>query len=187
MPDYFIKLTTDHKPLIGTILGLMHYWMFPEKCFETAAIAVGIMILLDIFTKYVAIANQNDGYRAAVKSKKISSNALWKGTSIKIYSYAIIFLVAGLSYQVTFFKQVSIFLATVIYTVVFLREVQSIVENLNESGADLGWLLMWSRKKEGQILDANSTVAAATTQGTTTIHNDIDVKRERVKDYDKLV
>lgn len=156
MPEYFMKLTADHKPLIGTILGFMHYWMFPEKCFETAAIAVGIMILLDIITKYVAISRQNDGYRAALKSKKISSNALWKGTSIKIYSYAIIFLVTGLSYQVTFFKQASIFLSTVVYTVVFLREFQSILENLNESGADLGWLLIWSRKKEKQILEDDS-------------------------------
>lgn len=187
MTDYFTKLTTDHKPLLGTLLGLLHYWMFPEKCFETAAIAVGIALMADILTKYVALSVKNGGLRTAFKEKKISSNAFWKGTSIKLYSYLVVFLLAGASYRVTFFTQVSVFLSTVVYTVIFLREAQSIIENLNDAGADLEWLLVWTRKKEKQILDdgvkSSATAATSAATGTTSI----DVKRERVKDYDKLV
>ncbi len=47
-------------------------------------------------------------------------------------------------------------MATVVYTVVFLREAQSILENLCDAGADLQWLLIWTRKKEKQILEDDS-------------------------------
>jgi hypothetical protein len=68
----------------------------------------------------------------------------------------VVFILTGLSYRVTFFTQVSVFMATVVYTVVFLREAQSILENLCDAGADLQWLLIWTRKKEKQILEDDS-------------------------------
>ena len=36
----------------------------------------------------------------------------------------------------------------------FLREGQSVIENLVDGGADLKWLLFWMKKKEDQILDS---------------------------------
>lgn len=46
-----------------------------------------------------------------------------------------------------------VFFATVVNAVMFLREGQSVIENLVDGGADLGWLLFWMRKKEKQILE----------------------------------
>ena len=51
-------------------------------------------------------------------------------------------------------EQLSIFFATVVYSIIFLREAQSILENLCDAGADLKWLLIWTRKKQEQILES---------------------------------
>ena len=79
----------------------------------------------------------------AVRSCTISSNRLWEGTKIKIFSYLIVAILAGLSYRVVQLEQLSIFFATVVYSIIFLREAQSILENLCDAGADLKWLLIW--------------------------------------------
>jgi hypothetical protein len=54
--------------------------------------------------------------------------------------------------------QASVFLATVVYTVIFLREAQSILENLCDAGADFKWLLLWAKKKERQILEDDKEI-----------------------------
>jgi phage-related holin len=138
------------------VKGVMHYTLFPEKCFETAAMAVGVAVILDILTKYISLAKGAGGFIKAIKKRDISSNALWEGTSIKVFSYFVVFILAGLSYRVTMLTQASVLLATVVYAVIFLREAQSILENLCDAGADLNWLLVWTRKKEKQILEDDS-------------------------------
>jgi hypothetical protein len=63
-------------------------------------------------------------------------------------------ILAGLSYRVAPLKEMGIFFATVVYAVMFLREGQSVVENLMDGGADLGWLLFWVKRKQKQILES---------------------------------
>lgn len=152
---YIEKAISGAKPLWGTILAIASYIMFPDKAYCTAAIGVGGAILLDILTKYIALAHQNNGFKNALQQRKIFSKTLWEGTRIKLVSYLIVFILAGLAYRVTMLKQVSVFLATVVYAVIFLREVQSNLENLCDAGADLKWLLIWTKKKEKQILESD--------------------------------
>ncbi len=154
MNNYIEKLISGTKPIWAFFISCINYVLFPDKAYQTAAIAVGGAILLDIITKYIALSKGAGGYQKAVKTKIIYSKTLWDGTRIKLVSYLIVFILAGLSYRVTMLTQVSVFLATVVYTVIFLREAQSILENLCEAGADLKWLLIWTRKKEKQILEA---------------------------------
>ena len=54
--------------------------------------------------------------------------------------------------------EASVFLATVVYTVIFLRESQSVIENLCDAGADLNWLLIWTKKKQKQILETDEVI-----------------------------
>lgn len=152
---YIEKVASGTKPFWGTLIAIISYIMFPDKAYFTAAIAVGGAILLDIFTKYIAISSREGGYRKAVKEKKIWSKTLWQGTSIKLVSYLVVFILAGLGYRLTMLKTACIFIGTVVYTVIFLREAQSIIENLCDAGADLKWLLIWTKKKEKQILDSD--------------------------------
>jgi len=89
----------------------------------------------------------------AVRACSISSNKLWEGTRIKLFSYLVVAILAGLSYRVVQLEQLSIFFATVVYSIIFLREAQSILENLCDAGADLKWLVIWTKKKQDQILE----------------------------------
>jgi hypothetical protein len=126
--------------------------MFPDAAYIPAAIAVGISFALDLFTKLNALAKNNGGYYNAIHKKIILSDTLWRKTSIKLYSYLIIFILAGLSARVTPLEIVGIGIATLAYSVIFIRELQSNIENLIEAGAD--WLkpfLSWSKQKEKDI------------------------------------
>lgn len=151
--DYLHKCFNGSKPFAAALLGALQYLLFPDTAFQTAAYAVGTCMLLDILTKYVALSAQSGGYWKAVRACRIRSRMLWDGTRIKLYAYLIVGILVGLSYRVVQLEQVSVFFGTVVYAVLFLRETQSILENLVDAGADLGWLLLWAKRKERQILE----------------------------------
>jgi uncharacterized membrane protein len=152
MKEYILKATEGCKPFVAFCISITSYILFPKQGFLTAFRSVIGAMLLDILTKYVALSHESGGFRQAIITKNIYSKNLWEGTKIKIYSYLIVFILAGLSYRVAPISNVSVFLATTIYTVLFLREAQSIVENLIDAGADLNWLLAFTKNKEKEIL-----------------------------------
>lgn len=153
--QYFERAMETASPFCALLITIINYVLFPDQAFFTAFVAVGAAILLDIITKYIALSRLSGGLRAAVKTRKICSQTLWEGTRIKLISYLVVFILAGLSYRVTMLAEASVFLATVVYTVIFLRESQSVIENLCDAGADLNWLLIWTKKKQQQILDSD--------------------------------
>lgn len=150
--DYFRHAFEGCKPFFAFLMSSTMYVMFPEKAYITAFYAVVGTMLLDILTKYYAIARQYGGLWKSVKERHIHSNKMWNGTKNKIFSYLIIFILAGLSYRVAPATGVSVFLATTIYSVLFLRETQSILENLVDAGNDVGWLLMFVKNKQIEVL-----------------------------------
>lgn len=153
MTDYIEKTFSGLKPVLGSIFGAFCYLCFPDKAYQTAAMAVGIAMLLDIVTKYMALSHEAKGYRNAIKTKKIFSGTLWEKTKVKLTAYLIIAILAGLAYRVTPLEKVGVFFGTIVYAVIFLRESQSILENLYDAGADVEWLIKWSKKKQNKILD----------------------------------
>ncbi len=155
--DYCSKAASGSKPFWGCLLGVLNYILFPDEAFFTAAVAVGGTMILDIITKYVALSAKNGGFCNAFKTRAINSNSFWSGTAIKLYSYLVIAILAGLSYRVVQLEQVSVFFASVVYTILFLREVQSICENLRDAGAPVEWLIFWTKKKQDQILETDDT------------------------------
>jgi len=150
--EYIAKAFTGLKPLYGSIVGLISYLFFPERAYFLALIAVVIAATMDIVTKIYAIIKVNDGYRKAVKSGRLFSKSLWQGTEVKIFSYLTVTLLTGLSYRVIFLKEAGILLASFVYSVMFMREFQSNIENLCEAGADLQWLLLFARKKNHHLM-----------------------------------
>lgn len=151
--EYIIKLFTGMKPYVGFILALLHKLLFPDSTYLNAAVAVGIAMLLDLLTKMWSIAKINGGYIRAVKTKALYSKTLWEKTSAKFIAYFCVAILAGLSYRVTPLANVGVFFATVVYSVMFLREAQSVIENLCDTGADLKWLAKWAKKKEKTVLE----------------------------------
>ena len=150
--DYLIKAFSGAKPLIAGIISVLTYVLFPHADFKYALLAVTIAAFLDIFTKSYAIIKKNGGYIKAVKSGRLFSRTLWERSIVKIFSYLIIFILTGLSYRVVFLKEASVILASFIYSVIFLREFQSNIENLIDAGADLGWLKVFIKKKHDKLI-----------------------------------
>ena len=61
-------------------------------------------------------------------------------------------ILTGLSYRVIYLKEAGIIIASFVYSVMFMREFQSNIENLIEAGADLHWLLLFSKKKNKDLM-----------------------------------
>lgn len=150
--EYIAKAFTGLKPLYGSIVGLISYLFFPEKAYYLALMAVITAATMDIITKVYAISKVNGGYRQAVRSGKLFSKTFWQGTEVKIFSYLTVTLLTGLSYRVIFLKEAGVLLASFVYSVMFMREFQSNIENLCEAGADLNWLLLFAKKKNTDLM-----------------------------------
>ncbi len=152
--DYIHRNIEGLKPLAAFVIGGLNYLLFPDVAFQTALYAVGGSIIIDIYTKMWAISRKHGGYINAIRKCEMRSQTLWEGTRIKIHAYLIVAILVGLSYRVVYFQELSIFVGSVVYCVMFLRELQSVAENLVEGGSDLRWLLIWAKKKEKQILES---------------------------------
>lgn len=153
---YMAKAWQAVHPAWVAFISLVNYVLFPDDAFIPAAISLIISMILDIVTKYYAVKHSNKcTWFECFKSRKLSSNQLWFGSRKKIISYLIIMILAGLSVRVTMLTDVAVFLSTIAYSVMFLRESQSVVENLIDAGHDdLKWLLFWLKRKESRVLES---------------------------------
>nr|WP_277603135.1 phage holin family protein [Brevibacillus sp. SYP-B805] len=141
-------------------MSVVNYVLFPDDAFVPASIAVGSAMLLDIITKYYAVCVNNGGFREALRTRKLSSASLWKGTQRKLISYLVIMVLCGLSVRVTMLTSVAVFIATVAYSIMFLRESQSVIENLIDAGhEDLEWFLFFLKRKQSKVLEEDGGIA----------------------------
>ena len=163
------------KPILGLVMSAIGYIMFPEKAYFISLMAVLGAAFLDIITKSYAICKRNGGYKKATKAGELFSKSLWTGTETKIISYLTISILTGLSYRVIYLKEAGIFVASFVYSVMFMREFQSNVENLMEAGADLDWLLLFSKKKNKDLLEKEG------------IKEETSPKEEVNEDYEKRI
>lgn len=152
MPEYIEKAFTGAKPFIAALLSFLWYVCFPDRAFLIALCCVIGAAFLDIVTKSISISKNNGGFVNAIKIRKLFSKTLWTGTVTKIYAYAIVCILTGLAYRVIFLKEAGIILGSFVYSVMFMREFQSNIENLVEAGADLRWLLLFAKKKNKDLM-----------------------------------
>lgn len=149
----YIKSVQETNSVVSFLLGTIGYIFFPEQAYLTAFCAVLGVMVLDVITKYYSIAVNHGGLWKSLKNKHINSNSMWKGTSRKIFSYLMIFIMVGLSYRVSPVAGVASFLGTVVYALLFFRECQSILENLDDAGSDVKWLLKIVKNRKKKILE----------------------------------
>lgn len=152
MTEYIEKAFSGAKPFLGAVLAFFTYVCFPDKTFLIAICAVIGASFLDIVTKSISITKNNGGFVNAIKTHKLFSKTLWTGTVTKIYAYTIVCILTGLAYRVIFLKEAGIILGSFVYSVMFMREFQSNIENLVEAGADLRWLLLFAKKKNKDLM-----------------------------------
>lgn len=150
----FINRVLDSvKPAVAILWAAITWVMFPESCYIGWCVAVWIGALLDLLTRWYAIFKKNGGIAQAFKTRAWNSEAMYHKTSIKIISYLVIQILAGLSVRFVSIPYISTAVAAVIYSFLFFREFASNIENLIEAGAEyLRPLLFWIKKKEKEVL-----------------------------------
>ncbi|MDY0388320.1 MAG: phage holin family protein [Methanolobus sp.] len=167
--EYLNKAFEGLKPCVAVALNAIAYIMFPNRTLMLALSMVLGAAFMDIITKWVAISKVNGGYLNAVKGGMLSSRTMWEGTRTKIFAYLVVAILTGMSYRVVYLQELGIFLASFVYTIMFLREAQSNIENLCVAGADLKWLLVFIRKKEREVIkkynDPNDSTKSQKSKG----------------------
>ena len=149
--DYWGTIGEGGKAFGASVLAALCYVMFPQQIYQTSFFVVAGVILLDTYTKMLAISCQNGGYRNARRSKHLRSKTWWDGIWKKLQTLIIMSILAGLSYRVAPLESVGVFLATFVYAMMFLREAQSVLENLDDAGYDVSWLLIFVKRKQDQL------------------------------------
>lgn len=153
LSEYLQKAFDTVQPISAFLLSVIMYVLFPEDTYISAFCAVIVVMVLDVLTKYYCIAHNNNGLICCIKTGKIRSETLWRGTSRKIMDYLVIFVMVGLSYRVSPVAGVVVFLGTVVYGFIFLRECQSILENLEDAGHDVGWALSIVKRRKTKLME----------------------------------
>lgn len=150
--DYLGKAWNKVQPFAAGIVTLVNYLIFPENAYKSAAIALSVAVFIDIITKYYYYSKMNNGLKNAIREHYIRSECLWMGAKRKIISYLVVMILCGLSIRVTMLVQVTVFISTFAYSMMFLRECQSILENLIDAGhTELDWFLIFIRKKQEAV------------------------------------
>jgi len=154
MDDLITKAWESVRPGFALAWACITWLIFPEESFVVWCAALWIAVALDLITRWYAIFKKAGGIRKALKSKVSNSKEMYEKTSIKIISYLVIQILAGLSIRLVDIPYVSNIVATVVYSFLFFREFASNIENLVEAGADyLEPLLFWVKKKEKDVLE----------------------------------
>lgn len=156
--SYLLSAWVTVNPVLKWLISGVAWVLFPTSTgvFLLYAKILCIAIVVDLITKYYAIASNNGGLWNALKTGKISSNRMWLGTRRKIVSYLVIMIFVGLGYRFEILQGVVEFLGTLAYAVMFLREGQSVAENLMEAGhKDVKWFAMILKRKEEELLEQN--------------------------------
>lgn len=150
---YLYKCLLYAKPIWVLFTTVISYVLFPDNSYYPASYALIAALLLDIASKYYAIAHKNGGFFNALKTKKITSESLWIGTRKKLVGVLIVMILCGLSYRLTPFSAIPVFFQTVCFSILFYREAQSVIENFIDAGyEDLRWMLVLVKKKQKEVI-----------------------------------
>lgn len=142
--------------LWGLLLGVLTYLVDPTAAFY----ALWVAVLFDLLTKIVALAVKNGGLVRATRERIINSHTMFYRTFIKVLAYFTMTVLAHQSKAIVAIEAVPIIFSTIIYSILFLVEVHSIIENLIEAGAeDLKPLLMrFEREKQRAVEGAGDMI-----------------------------
>ena len=155
----FSKAISTVNPVVAAVFAGITWVMFPEQSFIPWFIALWIAVALDLFTKWFSIFVKAKGIVKAIKTKAWNSEAMFQKTAVKIVSYLVIQILAGLSIRFVGIPIICNAIATAIYSFLFFREFSSNIENLIDAGADdLKPLLFWLKKKEADLTEDHVSI-----------------------------
>ena len=155
MTQYLKKLfQVDFLFLVSGAGALLNKFLFPEKQYFYGAAAVLIIMVLDLCTKLFSLSRQGGGVKRALITHKISSSAFARGTTDKLLVFGIMLIICGCAYRLTIIDAVAVWFTQLVYTLMFLRDLLSILENLRDGG--VGGLSVFQKavkKKMSEYVD----------------------------------
>lgn len=133
----------------GTALGVFTFLVEPTAAFY----ALWVAVLFDLLSKIAAISYRHGGLVAATRCKALNSHTMFYRTFIKVLAYFTMTVLAHQSKAIVAIEGVDILFSTIIYSILFLVEVHSIIENLIEAGCDdlRPLLLRFQREKNRAV------------------------------------
>ncbi|MDD3570231.1 MAG: phage holin family protein [Lachnospiraceae bacterium] len=135
MEQYLKKLfQVDLLFLVSGLGTFLYKFLFPQRQYFYGAAAVLVIMILDLGTKLFSLSRQGGGIKAALVTHKISSSAFARGTTDKLLVYGIMLIICGCAYRLTVIDIIAIWFTQLVYTLMFLRDLLSILENLNDAG-----------------------------------------------------
>lgn len=153
--------------LCGLLIGFCAYLIKPSAAFYALWIAVG----LDLLTKIVQLSYGSGGFFKAIQSQRLNSKTMFQKAFIKIIAYFTLTVVAYQSKYIVSIEAVPILFSTIIYSILFLVEAHSIIENLIGAGCDdLKPLLMRFDNEKKRAIEGTGNIVSdiCTTRATET-------------------
>lgn len=156
----YIRKLFDNRALTAislftsTAVSLTYKFLFPEKQYLYGALAVLVIMVLDLATKLFSLSRQGGGLRQSLAEKKISSKAFARGTFDKLLVFGIMLIICGCAYRLTVISDLAVWFTQLVYTLMFLRDLLSILENLRDAG--VGGLSIFQKavkKKMSEYVD----------------------------------
>ena len=149
MGEYLKKLFhVDSLFFISSVGAFLYRFLFPEKQYLYGAGAVLIIMVLDLATKLFSLSRQGGGLRQSLAEKKISSRAFARGTFDKLLVFGIMMIICGCAYRLTIIDAIAVWFTQLVYTLMFLRDLLSILENLRDAGVSGLSIFQKAVKKE---------------------------------------
>lgn len=146
----YIKKLFDNRIInaIGTVWGAIIAFLFPTSTILTASGAVLLIVGLDLLTKLYALARQHGGFKNAFRTQKITSQKFAKGTLDKLIIFGVLLVIGGCAHNILVVEELAIWFTQIVFSIMFLRDTLSILENLHDAGiAGLGIFKKILKKK----------------------------------------
>ena len=148
---FFQAMTNIYFWAVAIVAYMVGY---PDK--TQFLIIVLMLFVLDIFTRFIAIARENNGLFKAFLLKKLSSRKFINGFITKLVGYFVILTIANFSVKAEEIALIGTMISTVCYCGLFFYEAISLAENLRDIGfvAANGFLHKFKAEKD-KLLGTN--------------------------------
>lgn len=141
---------------ISSISSFLLGFLFPETQYLYSSLAVLGIMLLDLLTKLYALKRQSGGWKNSVCQQHINSFSLFRGTIDKLLVFGVMMIICGLAYRLTVISDVALWFTQAVYTLMFLRDILSIFENLVDAGiSEMGIFQKIVKKKLNEYVDVD--------------------------------
>ena len=146
--DYVCRLFENYILVyFSLVFSIVVKCLFPSEEYLVASGAVLGIIILDLITKLYSLTRQSGSFREAVREKRINSKAFTKGTIDKLIVFGVMLVICSLLYNVAIVSEVAIWFTQATFTLMFFKDVLSILENLDDAGIEVGVFKYVVRKK----------------------------------------